>query len=93
MIPIYSFKKDYTSCNILGLEVVTTGPIPGDSGHGGFVEIKLINHGGSDMRVNGEHVDQVSIYFGGGSEYETLLLSLKDTVKFMETNFGEKNVG
>jgi len=86
MIARYTFKKTYTDCNILTLEVETTGLIPGDSGHGGMIEIKLTNDGGTDMRLNGEQVDRASLYFGGGAEFETLLLALKDVVKFMEIN-------
>ena len=83
---------EFMSANILGVELRDTGNRGGDSGHGGRVLIKFKNIGSTDMRVNGQYMDEFTLFFGGDSERDTLIAALKFIVKELEDNEKAKGV-
>lgn len=88
-IKIQTRKKSIEDCNMLSVEVGTTGPQGGDTGHGGRTYFRISNDGGTDMRCivvttkgkryefdNAVDVDQIEIMFGGDSELDTFISAL-----------------
>ena len=61
-IKIKTAKEEFTSANILSVEVGTTGYCGGDSGHGGRTYLRIHDEGSTDMRckVHGYFVDKES---------------------------------
>ena len=49
-IEIKTYKREITSCNIIEVEVGTTGHMGGDAGHGGRTYLKIRNLSSTDMR-------------------------------------------
>lgn len=89
----------YVSCNILGVEVGTTGFCGGDSGHGSRTYLSFTNdisalekqigkYASTDMRVviDGEmHTPKsVELLFGGDCELTTLIQSLEFALKTLK---------
>ena len=88
-IKIQTRKKSMESCNILSVEVGTTGPQGGDTGHGGRTYFRITNDASTDMRCivktqrgktykfnDAVDVDQIEIMFGGDSELDTFISAL-----------------
>lgn len=79
--------KEFTSANILKVEVGTTGYMGGDSGHGGRTYFSLTDEASTDIGivVDGkeeyEHVDKLEIVLGGDTELATFIQALEFAVK------------
>lgn len=78
----------YVSCNILGVEVGTTGFCGGDSGHGSRTYLSFTNDASTDMHavIDGEmHTPKsVELLFGGDCELTTLIQSLEFALKTLK---------
>ena len=83
---ISTYKCEVTSCNIIEVEVGTTGPMGGDTGHGGRTYFKIGDIASTDMRCrlfnNGkeyefDNVGQVELMFGGDTELDTFCEALR----------------
>jgi hypothetical protein len=85
---------EFTSANILGVNVYSTGYRGGDSGHGGKTEITLTNVASTDMQVeitdesgkkiSVEYLESVKLVFSGDTELDTLVASLKFVLSTLE---------
>jgi hypothetical protein len=83
-IDIYS--EEFTSANILQAEAGTNCPQGGDSGHGGRTILRLIDQGGTDIRVkvDGQQIrinDSIEIALGGDCEHHTFVEALEFAIK------------
>ena len=88
-IEIATFSKEIVSCNILTVEVGTTGYMGGDTGHGGRTYMRISDDASTDMRckvvANGEthefdnacQTNEIEIMFGGDCEMETFIQALE----------------
>lgn len=78
----------YVSCNILGVEVGTTGFCCGDSGHGSRTYLSFTNDANTDMRVaiDGKmhSPKSVELLFGGDCELTSLIQSLEFALKTLK---------
>ena len=79
-IEIKTYKREITSCNIIEVEVGTTGHMGGDAGHGGRTYLKIRNLSSTDMRPkaysdNYGH-NRVEIVLGGDTELDTFYEAL-----------------
>lgn len=78
---------EIVACNILEVEVGTTGYMGGDTGHGGATYFRLKDLGSTDMRVkvvgDDKYAEEVTIEFGGDHELYTFLKALKFAVKVL----------
>lgn len=82
MSNIELYKKEIASANILDVVAGTNCPQGGDSGHGGRTVFRLINQGGTDIRikVDGKGIminDSVEIVLGGDCECNTFIEALE----------------
>jgi hypothetical protein len=80
-IEIPTHKEEITSCNIIEVEVGTTGHMGGDTGHGGRTYFKIKNLSSTDMRPRA-HSDNfghnwVEIVLGGDTELDTFCEALR----------------
>ena len=86
---VETFSKQIVSCNILTVEVGTTGHMGGDTGHGGRTYFRISDDASTDMscKVTGEscgNAGQIEIMFGGDCELDTFIEALEfavDTLK------------
>lgn len=85
-IEIKTYKETIPCCNIISVEVGTTGHMGGDTGHGGRTYFKLHDHASTDMRCrlfnNGkehefDNVGLIELVFGGDSELDTFCEALR----------------
>lgn len=91
-IVIDSYKRELDSCNLLEVEVGTTGHMGGDTGHGGRTYFRISDLGCTDMRChikgysrkNNKYIDDelrsttcIEISFGGDSELDTFCEALR----------------
>jgi hypothetical protein len=91
-IQLDSYKTELVSCNILEVEVGTTGHMGGDTGHGGRTYFRISDLASTDMRckVSGysheekdyvyteiEDASSIEISFGGDSELDTFCEALR----------------
>lgn len=79
----------FENLSLLKLTVGTTGPRGGDSSKGGRTILQFENEGASDMRISLDgkeidHWDRISIVFGGDSELENLVASLKFALQVLD---------
>ncbi|MBO4551481.1 MAG: hypothetical protein J5733_12185 [Bacteroidaceae bacterium] len=86
---VETFKKEIVSCNILTVEVGTTGHMGGDSGHGGRTYLRIADEASTDMRcrviANGKlhefdntcQTNQIEIVLGGDCELDTFAEALR----------------
>lgn len=79
-------SKEFTSCNILGLELEHNGMQGGDAGHGGYVKIQIKDLASTSMFLNGEEVEKFEIVFRGDTERDTLVDALKEIVTELEAH-------
>ena len=79
-IEIKTYKREITSCNIIEVEVGTTGHMGGDTGHGGRTYLKIQNLSSTDMRPKAYSDDyghnHVEIVLGGDTELDTFYEAL-----------------
>ena len=93
-------KKTFeaTSANILSVTVETNTPKGGDTGHGGKTVITFKDHASTDMRIKSDNdstynnVEEISLLFGGDTEYETLIRCLKFAVYELEKQHYENTI-
>ena len=64
-------KKEIVSANIIELTLDHNGYQGGDSGHGGYVEIKIKDLSGTDMSINGKQVSEFTLRIQGDCERDT----------------------
>jgi hypothetical protein len=62
---------DYGLC-LTDVIVEENGECGGDSGHGGFVNIKIKDNGGTALTQNGQEVDEINFGVTGDAERERL---------------------
>lgn len=86
---VETFSKTFDSCNIITVEVGTTGYMGGDTGHGGRTYLRISDDASTDMRCrvisNGTQfkfdnpcdASQIEIIFGGDTELETFAEALR----------------
>lgn len=79
-------KEVFSLCNIMEAVIKQNGICGGDSSHGGYVQLWFVNHGNTNMSVNGERSDKIVLEFRGDSERKILIQSLKMFVKELEEN-------
>ena len=77
--------QEFHSANLIKLTLKHNGFKGGDTGHGGFVDIKIENEGSTDMSVNGEHESEyLHLIIRGDTERDTFLDAFKAIVKELE---------
>lgn len=89
---ISTFKKEIISCNMLEVEVGTTGAMGGDSGHGSRTYFRIHNIASTDMRcrvvghtydfdgykdIEFDSAGTIELIFGGDSELDTFCEALR----------------
>jgi len=77
---------EFTSANILQVEAGTNCPQGGDCGHGGRTLLRLIDQGGTNIRVkiDGQEIrinDSIEIVLGGDCEHHTFVAALEFALK------------
>lgn len=76
---------EITSCNILEVEVGTTGSRGGDSGHGGRTYFRLKDIAATDMCLKvSDYPAEITIELGGDSEMSTFIEALEFAVKALK---------
>ena len=93
-IPVPTARNTFTSCNILSVEVGTTGYMGGDSGHGGRTYLRITDEGSTDLRCRVEANDgedyeahranRIEIMLGGDAELETFTQALRFAADVLE---------
>jgi len=85
-------EKEITSCNILKVQVGTTGFCGGDSGHGGRTYFSLEDLASTDMTIlvgdQSFKQGKVELCFGGDTELETLAEALEFAAKSLKVMAG-----
>lgn len=93
---VETFSKTFDSCNIITVEVGTTGHMGGDTGHGGRTYLRIADDASTDMRCrvisNGKQYDfdnacdasQIEIMFGGDTELDTFIEALEFAVGILK---------
>ena len=83
---IKTYGQHITSCNIIDVEVGTTGIMGGDTSHGGRTYFKIRDVAGTDMRCRlfnhgkeyeFDNVNQMELIFGGDTELDTFCEALR----------------
>ena len=96
-IPVPTARNAFTSCNILSVEVGTTGYMGGDSGHGGRTYLRITDEGSTDLRCRVKAIDgkdyedyeahranQIEIMLGGDAELGTFTQALRFAADVLE---------
>jgi len=92
-VEVQTVKREFTSANIIEVEVGTTGYCGGDSGHGGRTYFRIEDLSSTDMAVKvsgtscGE-TGKVEIMFGGDSELETFIDALEFAAETLREQAG-----
>lgn len=86
---VETFSKQIVSCNIITVEVGTTGHMGGDTGHGGRTYFRISDDASTDMscKVTGEscgNAGQIEIMFGGDCELDTFIEALEFAVETLK---------
>lgn len=82
--------SSFTSCNIITVEVGTTGSKGGDSGHGCRTYLRITDDASTDMscRIDRDgcfhHIGQVEILLGGDTELDTFTRALRFAADVLE---------
>lgn len=93
-IPVPTARNTFTSCNILSVEVGTTGYMGGDTGNGGRTYLRITDEGSTDLRCrvkadDGEdyeahRANRIEIMLGGDSELATFTEALRFAADVLE---------
>lgn len=92
-IPVPTACNTFTSCNIISVEVGTTGYKGGDSGNGGRTYLRITDEGSTDLRCRVEAckedyeahcANQIEIMLGGDAELETFTQALRFAADVLE---------
>jgi hypothetical protein len=93
-IPVPTARNTFTSCNIISVEVGTTGYMGGDTGHGGRTYLRITDEGSTDLRCRVEANDgedyeahranRIEIMLGGDTELETFTQALRFAADVLE---------
>ena len=93
-IPVPTARNTFTSCNILSVEVGTTGYMGGDSGYGGRTYLRITDEGSTDLRCrvkadDGEdyealRANRIEIMLGGDTELATFTQALRFAADVLE---------
>ena len=78
--------QEFISANIIGVTLEHNGIQGGDSGHGGFVRIKIKNLASTDMSINGEQVEEFELLIQGDCERETFTKAFFMIAQELEQN-------
>lgn len=83
---------EITSCNIIEVEVGTTGYCGGDTGHGGRTYLRIKNLSSTDMEPKAYFDDyghsEVEIALGGDCELDTFIAALEFAVDTLKQQTG-----
>lgn len=90
---VKTFKHGIVSCNIIEVEVGTTGHMGGDAKYGARTYFKIENIASTDMqcRVNGNSIDNVNLVelsFGGDCELDTFCEALRIGYEVLRKDVG-----
>lgn len=95
-----TLKCEFDSCNILEVEVGTTGYMGGDTGHGGRTYLRIKDLASTDLRCRvisegrmnrfdkAAEVSQIEVILGGDTEMETFIEALDFAVKTLKQQAG-----
>ena len=93
-IPVPTARNTFTSCNILSVEVGTTGYMGGDTGHGGRTYLRITDEGSTDLRCRmkandgkdyeAHRANQIEIMLGGDTELGTFTQALRFAADVLE---------
>ena len=93
-IPVPTARNTFTSCNILSVEVGTTGYMGGDTGYGCRSYLRITDEGSTDLRCrvkanDGEdyeahRANRIEIMLGGDTELETFTQALRFAADVLE---------
>lgn len=92
-VEVPTFKREFTSANIIEVEVGTTGYKGGDTGHGGHTYLSIKDCASTDMSVSVDDYgseNKVVLQFGGDCEMETLIDGLEFAAKTLREMSGYK---
>lgn len=94
IFPVYI--REIVSANLLEVTAGTTGYQGGDSGHGCRTFIRILNQGGTDIRVNKlgneYHDDGVEITLGGDTELSTIIKACRFIADVLENQQSIVNI-
>jgi len=93
-IPVPTALNAFTSCNILSVEVGTTGYMGGDSGHGCRTYLRITDEGSTDLRCRvkandgkdyeAHRANWIEITLGGDTELGTFTQALRFAADVLE---------
>jgi len=104
---IKTYGQEITSCNVIGVEVGTTGLMGGDTGHGGRTYFRISDVSCTDIRcrvsghrldpyqyeeVNFDDVRSVEIILGGDTELSTFCEALRIGYEVLSRDAGSVDV-
>ena len=88
MSTLQRFYKEFADCCVLGVEVGTTGPCGGDTGHGGRTYLLLMDVVSCDLKAEVEEdaygQREITISLGGDAELRVFIKALKFAVEELE---------
>jgi len=85
-------SMEFTSANILQIDVGTNCPQGGDSGHGGRTLLRLTDLGGTDIRVEVDGIEipitkSIEIVLGGDCEHQTFIEAIEFALKIYRQQY------
>lgn len=97
---VETFKKEIVDCNIIEVEVGTTGYCGGDSGHGGRTYFRITDLSSTAMscRIKGrntvteDYLHQIELMLGGDAEMETFIEALEFALDTLKSQAGGRHV-
>lgn len=97
---VETFKKEIIDCNVIEVEVGTTGYCGGDTGHGGRTYFKIANVSSTDMscriqgrnKVSEDYLQQIELMFGGDAEMETFIEALEFALDVLKSQAGGRHI-
>ena len=85
--PVTTYCVQFSSANILEVEIGTTGFCGGDTGHGARTYFRLEDLGGTDITAK-EIKDGVVIELGGDTEIDTFISALEYAANILKSKVG-----
>lgn len=82
----FFIEKEFTSANIIKVELTHNGYGGGDAGHGGYVNIKITDLSSTDMSVNGQQCRSFELHLRGDCERDTFADAFKMIAKELKRN-------
>lgn len=98
-VTLKTYKKEIDSCNIIEVEVGTTGYMGGDTGHGGRTYLSIKDVSSTDLSCNVKdngkeysfaNTNRIDIMLGGDCELDTFISALEFAVEVLSGEYERK---